>query len=134
MARVAIRSPYDCQFDGEESVSPSRQGLASRHLLIAAGACQPEPNVSLSVTVNGPTTTSTSVSYKKTEGRKSPRSSSSLEVTSSHQRFEVKHTFDFNESANERGGAIVSIVIRLLLDGSVVVCLSQRARLCGGSC
>lgn len=136
MARVVIRSPYDCQFDDEESVSPSRQGLASRHLLIAAGARQPSRtflfqyhNSQWSVDCEH-----IGVSYKGTEGRKSPRSSRSLEVTSSHQRFEVKHTLDFNESANKRGGAIVSIVIRLLLDGSVVVCLSQRARPRGGSC
>jgi len=81
--------------------------------------------------VNGTATTNTLVSYKRNRKAKvSPRSSSFLEE-SLLVRFEVKHTLDSNESANERGGAIVSIVIRLLLDGSVVVCLAKGASVRG---
>lgn len=133
MARVVIRSPYDCQSDGEKSVSPSRQGLASRHLLIATGACQPElKRFSFSIViVNDPTTTSTSVPHKRTAVRKSRPALQAVSKLPLLVRFEVKRALDFNESAIERGGAIVSIVIRLLLDGSVVVCLAKGASVRG---
>ena len=75
--------------------------------------------------------TSTSVSCRRTEGLKSrPALQVSLKLPLLFS-FEVKHTLDYNESANERGGAIVSIVIRLLLDGSVVVCFAKGASVRG---
>lgn len=133
MARVVIRSPYDCQFDGEESVSPSRQGLAPRHLLIAANACQPELRTFLFQYHNSQWSDDyerIGVVQKDRRAKVSPRSSSSLGSYLFSSGLKL-HTLDFNESAYERGGASVSIVIKLLLDGSVVVCLAKGASVRG---
>jgi len=112
---VIIRSPYDWR--SEESASPSPQGLASRHLVIAIGVVvvNANANVFLSVSRRGPPT----CERADREARRVVLLSEASLRRQPLQHGEELSTVDLNES-RERGGAIVSIVIRLLLDGSVV--------------